>query len=126
MDELELKNFYSTVEIKVKLTEQVRKYYGKEISQNSINPDEKIKFEKKNKLKFLSYEQDIIEWRISKKLIAYISEKIGDKFTDILSGITFNTSFFSIKMDEETDLKKNAFAIIEKNLYPQKKEAFSR
>jgi uncharacterized protein len=63
----------------------------------------------------------VIIYNFKTFLNIFFPEKLKDKFTDILSGITFNTGFFSVKMEEETDLKENAFKIMSDKLESAKK-----
>ncbi len=53
-------------------------------------------------------------------LDVFFPKSLRNKVADILNGVTFNTGFFSIKMEEEKDLKENAFAIIKKKLMSAK------
>jgi uncharacterized protein len=49
-------------------------------------------------------------------LNVFFPKKLRGKFKDILGGVTFNTGFFSVKIEEEASLKENAFAVIVEKL----------
>ncbi len=58
-------------------------------------------------------------------LDVFFPKNIRGKFIDILSGVTFNTGFFSIKMDEESALSENAFGIMISKLESAKKRGIN-
>jgi len=64
---------------------------------------------------FLDLRQVII-YDFKSFLNVFFPKKLRGKFKDILNGVTFNTGFFSVKIEEETSLKENAFAVIVEKL----------
>jgi uncharacterized protein len=53
-------------------------------------------------------------------LDVFFPKNLRGKVADILNGITFNTGFFSVKLEEESALQENPFAIITEKLQSAK------
>ena len=75
---------------------------------------------KKYAINFLDLRQVMI-YNFKTFLDVFFPKNLRGKFTDILNGITFNTGFFSVKIEEESVLQENPFAIIAEKLQSAKK-----
>ncbi len=71
--------------------------------------------EKKYAVDFLDLRQVIIH-NFQTFLDVFFPKKLRNKIADILDGITFNMGFFGVKIEDESTLKENAFAIMVEKL----------